>query len=65
MRGCPLAKERGSAWGAGFAQQEAVLILAHILRHFRLSVPDGFEPEVVSRLTLRPKSGMLLVFTPR
>jgi cytochrome P450 len=52
--------------GAGFAQQEALLILATVIRAFRLSFPPGArKPELVSRLTLRPRHGIPLVLTPR
>jgi cytochrome P450 len=51
--------------GAGFAQQEAVIILASILRAFRLTHPAGRRPELVSRLTLRPRHGVPLILTPR
>ncbi len=51
--------------GAGFAQQEAVIILAGIIRAFRLTHPAGRRPELVSRLTLRPRRGVPLILTPR
>ena len=51
--------------GAGFAQQEAVLILAEIIRTFRLSAAPGHTPELVNRLTLRPKNGIHLILNPR
>ncbi|MEM9283668.1 MAG: cytochrome P450 [Verrucomicrobiota bacterium] len=46
--------------GAGFAMQEAVLILIRIVREFRLEVPDDFEPEPTARITLRSANGMRL-----
>jgi len=51
--------------GAGFAQQEAMLILAEVVRAFRLAHPPGRRPEVVSRLTLRPRHGIPLILTRR
>ncbi|MDE2404972.1 MAG: cytochrome P450 [Sphingomonadales bacterium] len=51
--------------GAGFAQQEAMLILARVIRAFRLAHPQGRRPEVVSRLTLRPRHGIPLLVMPR
>jgi cytochrome P450 len=51
--------------GAGFAQQEAAIILAEILRHFRLAYPAQAKPELESRLTLRPKAGFPLILIPR
>ena len=51
--------------GAGFAQQEALLILAELIRAFRFAdIPDR-RPELISRLTLRPKHGIPLMVTPR
>lgn len=51
--------------GAGFATQEAAIVLATVLRRFDLTLVPGDVPEPVSRLTLRPKSGIRLHFAPR
>ena len=51
--------------GAGFAQQEAMLVIASVIRAFRLSYPPGPKPEPVSRLSLRPKAGVRVLLTPR
>ena len=51
--------------GAGFAQQEAMLILARVIRTFAIEHPPGRRPEVVSRLTLRPRHGIPLLLTAR
>jgi cytochrome P450 len=51
--------------GAGFAQQEAMLILAEVIRAFAIAHPPGRRPEIVSRLTLRPRHGIPLILTPR
>jgi cytochrome P450 len=51
--------------GAGFAQQEAAVVLAMIVRNFRLTHPDGPRPELTSRLTLRPKAGFPLELSLR
>jgi len=48
--------------GAGFAQQEVMTVIASVLRRYRLSVPEGFKPEPISRLTIRPRTGMTLLF---
>ncbi|BAV64991.1 cytochrome P450 [Sphingobium cloacae] len=48
--------------GAGFAQQEVTTMIAAVLRRYRLSVPRGFKPEPISRLTIRPRTGMTLMF---
>lgn len=48
--------------GAGFAQQEVMTVIAAVVRRFALSVPPGFKPEPISRLTIRPRTGMPLLF---
>jgi cytochrome P450 len=48
--------------GAGFAQQEVMTVIASVLRRYRLTVPAGFKPEPISRLTIRPRTGMPLLF---
>lgn len=48
--------------GAGFAQQEVMTVIASVVRRYRLSVPAGFKPEPISRLTIRPRTGMRLSF---
>ncbi|MET0248111.1 MAG: cytochrome P450 [Sphingobium sp.] len=50
--------------GAGFAQQEVMTVIASVLRRYRLSVPQGWKPEPISRLTIRPRTGMRLLFAP-
>jgi len=51
--------------GAGFAQQEGLLVLASIIRRFRLRYPGGPKPEPVAKLTLRPKNVVKLFFERR
>jgi cytochrome P450 len=46
--------------GAAFALQEATLVLAMVLRRFRLEAPPGPEPQPVARLTLRSDIGIRL-----
>lgn len=48
--------------GAGFAQQEVMTVIAATVRRYRLSVPKGYKPEPISRLTIRPRRGMALMF---
>jgi cytochrome P450 len=48
--------------GAGFAQQEVMTVIASVVRRYRLTVPTGFKPEPISRLTIRPRTGMPLRF---
>jgi cytochrome P450 len=61
----PFGKGPRICIGAGFAQQEGMLILASIVRAFRLRYPDIAKPEPVSRLTLRPKAAVQLWFDTR
>ncbi len=56
----PFGKGPRICVGAGFAQQEAVIILAEMVAHFRLSVAEGCTPEPISKLTTRPKHGVRL-----
>lgn len=51
--------------GAGFATQEAVIILATLLRAFAFHPVPNAPPEPVSRLTLRPKNGVRLILERR
>lgn len=51
--------------GTGFAMQEAILILASILREYKLELESGFIPDIVGRLILRPLNGMNIIFTRR
>jgi cytochrome P450 len=51
--------------GASFALQEAVIVLASILRQFRLELAPTANIVPVQWLTLRPKYGMPMVIRPR
>lgn len=51
--------------GASFAMQEAVLILATILRDFKIQLQEDFVPDVVGRLTVRSANGMQVILTKR
>jgi cytochrome P450 len=44
--------------GAAFAQQEALLVLAELVRRFEVLPDPGHEPELVARLTLRSRKGI-------
>jgi cytochrome P450 len=46
--------------GAGFALQEAVLILATLVRRYRFLPQPGFVPQPVGRLTIRSRNGIAL-----
>lgn len=49
--------------GQGFAMQEAILILANILKTYKLELEEGFIPDVVGRLTVRSANGMRIKFS--
>lgn len=51
--------------GQGFAMQEAVLILANILRTYKLELEENFVPDIVGRLTIRSANGMNIRFIKR
>lgn len=51
--------------GQGFAMQEAILILANILKVYKLELEEGFVPDVVGRLTIRSANGMNIKFSKR
>jgi len=51
--------------GAAFAHQEAALILATIVRRYRLTPAPHHTPQPVGRLTIRSANGMLLHLTER
>ena len=50
--------------GAGFALQEAVIILATLLARFSFTPVAGRDPKPVLILTLRPEGGVWLCVTP-
>lgn len=51
--------------GASFAMQEAVLILATIIRECTIELEDDFVPDVVGRLTVRSANGMRVILKRR
>jgi len=51
--------------GTAFAMQEAGLILATILRQYRIEMAEGFEPQPVGRITVRSDNGMRIRLIPR
>lgn len=60
----PFGKGPRLCIGAGFAQQEAMVVLATLCRNFRLTSPADDKPEPVSRLTLRPRDGIRILLEP-
>ena len=44
--------------GAGFAMQEAALILSAVMKNYGVLPVPGFEPQVVGRLTVRSDKGI-------
>ncbi len=46
--------------GAGFATQEAILLLASIVREYQLEPVEGHVPKPVGRLTIRSENGIKL-----
>lgn len=51
--------------GDRFAEAEAIVILAHMLRRFRVELPPGPPPDMVASVTLRPKQGVPARLVPR
>jgi cytochrome P450 len=51
--------------GAFFALHEATIVLASVLRHFRLEHVDTHDVMPVQRITLRPENGMPMVLYHR
>ena len=51
--------------GAGFALQEAIILLAAITRRFRLDLAPLHEVRPVQRVTLRPQGGLPMILRRR
>ena len=60
----PFGKGPRLCVGAGFANQEALLAIAGVVRAFRLEAVADDAPEPISRLTLRSRNGVRLRVTP-
>lgn len=60
----PFGKGPRLCIGAGFAQQEAMVVLATLVRNYRIEALADDKPEPVARLTIRPKDGIRLKLTP-
>lgn len=51
--------------GAGFAMQEAILIMATLASHFAPHLAPNAVVEPVGLITLRPKGGLAMILSPR
>ncbi len=51
--------------GASFALQEAVVVLATVMRSFRLTLAPGHEVMPVQRVALRSRGGMPMLVARR
>ncbi|MGO4572428.1 cytochrome P450 [Microvirga sp. 2TAF3] len=51
--------------GASFALQEAVIVLASVVRAVRLDLQEGYEVNPLHRITLRPHGGLPMRLTHR
>jgi cytochrome P450 len=56
----PFSKGPRVCLGAAFAQQEAAIILASLVRRYRFEPVPGFEPKPAGRLTVRSTNGIQL-----
>ncbi|MBC7986770.1 MAG: cytochrome P450 [Sphingomonadaceae bacterium] len=61
----PFSRGPRVCMGASFAMQEAVIILATIMREWRVAAAAGHTPDPVARLTLRSRNGIRLDFVRR
>ncbi len=51
--------------GMGFAVQEALILLAHLVRRLRFELVEGHEVMPQQRITLRPRGGMPMILRLR
>jgi cytochrome P450 len=51
--------------GMGFAIQEGLIVLAHLVRHLRFELVEGHEVAPQQRITLRPRGGMPMIMHRR
>ena len=67
LRSCyfPFSKGPRVCIGASFAQQEAILVLANLVRRYRFDCIPGVEPKPIGRLTVRSENGIRLKVTQR
>jgi cytochrome P450 len=51
--------------GAGFALQEATIVLATIMKHFTPALAPDQTVWPLQRFTLRPRDPLMMTMTPR
>jgi len=51
--------------GMSFAIQEAMLILATLIREYHFELEEGFEPQPVGKITIRSENGLRVKMTKR
>jgi len=51
--------------GMSFAMQEAVIVLAHLIRALRFDLAPGHVVAPIQRVTLRPRYGMKMIVRRR
>lgn len=61
----PFSKGERVCIGAAFATQEALLVLATIIRHFVIEPDLAHTPHVVGRVTIRSENGVRVRLRPR
>jgi cytochrome P450 len=61
----PFALGQRTCIGAGFAMQEAILLLATILREYKIELKPNFVPDIAGRLTTRSLNGMPIKLVKR
>lgn len=61
----PFSAGHRNCIGQKFALLETKSTLIKIIQRFKITVPDGFVPEVYSELVLKSRNGILLNLTPR
>jgi cytochrome P450 len=61
----PFGLGKRTCIGEGFALQESILLLASILRKFKIVLKEGFVPDIAGRLTIRSLNGIPIKFIKR
>jgi cytochrome P450 len=61
----PFSKGARVCTGQSFAMQEAILILANLVRAFEMVKVDGHIPKPAGRMTIRPDNGVKIILKTR